>query len=726
MAIKLPSLKFFSTASAKSRIFILFAAVMGIAVVVFVLVRYLSNGTAGGGSRVANAPSGLQSVPGSQLSPEYYRALMQANAQSAQQAQITGTSAVPTMVNVSSQTTTQSCTVLCQSTDEVNVADSINDLVKGGKLPQKDADMLLAMAKNNVPVDEYAAALAQLVKEGKLTPEQARKLLEQYKKQHQNALLTESAKTMDALITAGRLPLDTANQLLALQKSGISPNDYANELNRLVKAGKISPDVAAQLLAQYSQQHAREAKKQGIFELKQLAKSGAITPDVANQLAAMLEKNVPVDEYAAALQRLVAEGKITPAEAAKLLADYKARKVMGNGALDELIQQQEALCQQDLKLQEQAKGNDKNKTIPASCQKLSDLKAQAERLKNLQANNASASAYGDELKRAVQAGLISPEMASELMQNYQASITPVGVGATVATNLPTTSDFARLQQAIQAQPVPATTTETTTQFTAAEAQTDQQALLDRAQRIQALQSAMSGQAQALIAAWAPPKMVHTAGTPPTDAKGAAGAAAKTAGATGAASAESAMASAGPPLIKSGTILFGVLETAVDSDYPDTPVMVTIVQGPFKGATLLGKLSLAQGQDRVSLSFTLMNRDDWLKTKSVSAFAIDPDTARTVMASNVNHHYLMRYGSLFASSFLTGYAQGISNAGDSTTGIFGTSSTHPKLSPGKNIAVALGQVGTAFTNVVQGYVNTPATVKVNAGVGLGILFMSDVT
>ena len=155
-------------------------------------------------------------------------------------------------------------------------------------------------------------------------------------------------------------------------------------------------------------------------------------------------------------------------------------------------------------------------------------------------------------------------------------------------------------------------------------------------------------------------------------------------------------------------------------------MVTIVQGPFKGATLLGKLALAKGQDKVSLTFNLMNRDDWAKGKSVTAFAIDPDTARTVMASDVDYHYMKRYGALFASSFLTGYASGVQNAGNSTTGIFGTSVTRPQLSFGNNVAVALGQVGTTFTSAVQNNINTPTTVKVNAGVGLGILFMADVT
>jgi intracellular multiplication protein IcmE len=92
---------------------------------------------------------------------------------------------------------------------------------------------------------------------------------------------------------------------------------------------------------------------------------------------------------------------------------------------------------------------------------------------------------------------------------------------------------------------------------------------------------------------------------------------------------------------------------------------------------------------------------------------------------VDHHYLERYGAIMAASFLTGYSSAITQAGQSTTGVFGTSATHPALSPGNKIAVGLGQIGTNLSAMMQSKVNKPATVQVNSGVGLGILFVSDV-
>jgi intracellular multiplication protein IcmE len=127
-----------------------------------------------------------------------------------------------------------------------------------------------------------------------------------------------------------------------------------------------------------------------------------------------------------------------------------------------------------------------------------------------------------------------------------------------------------------------------------------------------------------------------------------------------------------------------------------------------------------------LNFILMNEDSWERSKNVTAYAIDPDTARSVLASDVNYHYMMKYGAIFATSFVQGYASAIqSSASTSTTGIFGTSTTHPELSPSQKLATAIGQIGTNLGSVTQNYTNIPPTVTVDSGVSLGILFMADV-
>lgn len=771
MATDLSKLNFFSRLSARSRMAVLLGVVILVILLIYFGTRYFSGGSkTTGPSRVANAPSNLQSVPGGELTPEYYRSLVQANAQAAQQAQISGGSAMPTLINVPGQG--QASCVIC-SDQNTNVKTLLDDWVKQGKISPEVATLLQQLADKNVPVEEYAAMLDRLVKEGKLTPEQARLLLEQYKKQHANALLQESAKTMDEMIKAGQLPLDVANQLLEMQKKGMSPAEYAAELQRLVREGKISPEVAQRLLSQYAQQFAKQVIMKSIAILQQWSRAGEITPDVLKELERLENDMVPIDTMANTLQSYVAKGKLTPAVADKILAEYKEQKseIGATGTIDELIRRAEGAAFQEIsellrdgkitpeigaQLTDMIQKNvsldqfkaavnqmvQQGKLTPEIAKlKIGDYELvkkyrdEKERLLQLQANNVSPEQYAEELKRAVAAGILTPDEAAQLMQEYLASTAKTTVAPPVSG--PGSERFAALQQRVQ-QGATATGTGAapgSTEFEAVESQVSQESQQERDSRLQAIMSAMSGQAQQLINSWQPPAMQGRTGSAETALQkpGAEGGAAGAGGTEkGGANAKSGVAGeGGAPIIKAGSILFAVLDTAVNSDYPDSPVLATIVAGPLKGSKMLGKLVTAKsvsGQlDRVSLNFTIMNSDGWLKSKGVTAYAIDPDTARTVLASNVDYHYMMRFGAMMATSFLQGYGQAVmSSGGSSVQSAFGTSTQNPQLSPGNKIAVALGQMGQTLGGVTQNYVNRPPTVRVDSGVGLGILFMSDVT
>lgn len=106
------------------------------------------------------------------------------------------------------------------------------------------------------------------------------------------------------------------------------------------------------------------------------------------------------------------------------------------------------------------------------------------------------------------------------------------------------------------------------------------------------------------------------------------------------------------LFKAGDILVATIDTAVNSDQPNTPVMATIATGRFKNAKLLG--SFTRVDDRVIIQFNTLSAKDLLQSVSINAYAIDQNTAQTALATNVDHHYLLRYGSLFAASFLQGF------------------------------------------------------------------------
>ena len=189
---------------------------------------------------------------------------------------------------------------------------------------------------------------------------------------------------------------------------------------------------------------------------------------------------------------------------------------------------------------------------------------------------------------------------------------------------------------------------------------------------------------------------------------------------------------GQVLIKAGTVYFAVLDTAVNTDEPG-PILATIVEGKFKGSKLLGSLQLSSAggagdrPEKVSLTFATMNVPSLPKSISIQGVAIDPETARTALASDVDHHYLLRYGTVLASSFITGYGQVIASAGTTQTNTIAgnTTTTTPQLSGRDKIFAALGTVGQKLGQAWSTYFQTPNTITVDAGTGFGLLLLNDV-
>lgn len=184
-------------------------------------------------------------------------------------------------------------------------------------------------------------------------------------------------------------------------------------------------------------------------------------------------------------------------------------------------------------------------------------------------------------------------------------------------------------------------------------------------------------------------------------------------------------------IKTGDIVFAVMDTAVNSDEPG-PILATIVSGKLKGTKLIGSFNLPSNANSMVISFNTMSIPSAPQTISISAYAIDPNTARTALSSRTDHHYLTRYGSLFASSFLEGFGNAFQSA-DTTVTIGGTGSGNDITvqngigrSALENAVIGLATVGKSWGQVAQQNFNTPVTVEVYAGTGIGVLFTQDVT
>ena len=143
-------------------------------------------------------------------------------------------------------------------------------------------------------------------------------------------------------------------------------------------------------------------------------------------------------------------------------------------------------------------------------------------------------------------------------------------------------------------------------------------------------------------------------------------------------------------------------------------------------------SFKRNDQTVLITFNTLSHPKLSKSVSIDTVAISQETARTALASSVDNHYLLKYGSLFASSFLSGLGTAISSSGasvsttdssDDSSGLWTVTSAD--LNTGEQIAVALGNVGTKMGDQLAPMFDAlKPTVKVYSGTGMGILFMKD--
>lgn len=257
-------------------------------------------------------------------------------------------------------------------------------------------------------------------------------------------------------------------------------------------------------------------------------------------------------------------------------------------------------------------------------------------------------------------------------------------------------------------------------------QDQQMSLQQRQQAAQQIQAAMQTQANQLFANWSPPATQAYQQAAVTTVSNNAATGGGTTAKNGNGSTGSAVAQGGVTgnTLKAGDIVFGVLNTSVNSD-EQSPIMATVVQGKYKGGKLVGQFNRVN--KRVVMQFNQLNLP-WLnKSISVNIVAIDPNTARTALATDVNSHYMLRYGTLFGSAFLEGLSEAVQGQG--TTNITNGSTiitSKDKLNTGEKVSVALGKVGQAYSDKMGQNFQTPPTVKVASGTGIGLLIMQDVT
>ena len=180
------------------------------------------------------------------------------------------------------------------------------------------------------------------------------------------------------------------------------------------------------------------------------------------------------------------------------------------------------------------------------------------------------------------------------------------------------------------------------------------------------------------------------------------------------------------IYKAGDIAYAVMETAINSDEPG-PILAKIVNGPLQGAKMIGSYTPAgDGGQKLSLTFNVLNVPNLSSTFAMNAVAIDPNTARTAIASHVDNHYLLRYGSFLGATFLQGVSQAVL-AGLNNTGVTFEGTTinakSLKSTGDERLLAGLGNIGVQVAEKTN-LLNKKPTITIAAGTSFGLLFLEN--
>ncbi len=206
---------------------------------------------------------------------------------------------------------------------------------------------------------------------------------------------------------------------------------------------------------------------------------------------------------------------------------------------------------------------------------------------------------------------------------------------------------------------------------------------------------------------------------------------------GNASSTSSNANAGTPgrlpLYKKGSIIYAVISNDVNTDEPG-PVLAKITSGPLTGATLIGTAQPGTEWSKgMNVNFNTITLPFTSRSQSISASAVDPEKLTASIASSVNHHYLLKYGTMFLSGVLSSASGATSSAGSSSgnsssSSSSGSSSQSSTTTTNNNtsntLLSSLGTVVSSFSSDIEALGSRPTTYKLYQGTAVGLLILDD--
>ena len=188
------------------------------------------------------------------------------------------------------------------------------------------------------------------------------------------------------------------------------------------------------------------------------------------------------------------------------------------------------------------------------------------------------------------------------------------------------------------------------------------------------------------------------------------------------------------IARAGDVAHGRLDRGFNSDDPAAPIFATIQDideygraGPLHFARMMGAISYSKNQ--AGIHFNSLTFADG-QTIPIKAIAISVQDARVGIATDIDNHYLYRYGALFLSSFLQGVGQvGQTLVGSNRTVVYDGNeviSSSNNKTDWKQVGMGtLLPVGQTMASAFAQNVNRAPTLSSPQGMPMGIVFLEPV-
>ncbi|GAB0119837.1 DotG/IcmE/VirB10 family type IV secretion system protein [Acidisoma sp. 7E03] len=176
------------------------------------------------------------------------------------------------------------------------------------------------------------------------------------------------------------------------------------------------------------------------------------------------------------------------------------------------------------------------------------------------------------------------------------------------------------------------------------------------------------------------------------------------------------------LIPAGRGIYAHPILALSSDQT-SPVIMQADSGPIAGDRMIG--SFERQDDRLVIHINSIVHQG--QTLGCDAVVVAPNTMEASVATGVDEHYVSRIILPAAAAFVQGLGQALATTSNSTAVLspFGGATTSTNLNFQQQLGVAAGAAAGQIGSVLNQEAPKGPTVTLDANVGVGVMFLSDV-